>query len=52
MEEELRKALQACVDAMKKSVHDGSTDHLDCHDDGGQFWYEAVKNAEALLNVQ
>jgi hypothetical protein len=47
--EELEKALKACVDAMDKSLRDGSTDHLDCADDGGAFWYDAAEKARQML---
>lgn len=50
-EERLEEAIAELVAAMKKSVREGSTDHLDCHDDGGEFWYNAIDNAEKLLNV-
>jgi hypothetical protein len=47
---ELEKALKATVDAMKESIEVGCTDHLDCCTDGGAFWYDAIENAETLLN--
>lgn len=50
-EEQLEEAIADLVAAMKKSVREGSTDHLDCHNDGGAFWYDAIDNAEKLLNV-
>lgn len=50
MNNELAKqALQSCVAAMQKSRDEGCTDHLDCCDDGGQFWYDAIENAEKAL---
>lgn len=48
-EEALRRALRDCLDAMKKSQDEGCTDHLDCADDGGSFWYDAIAQAEGLL---
>jgi len=46
--EELKAALKECAAAMRKSVEEGCTDHLDCCDDAGQFWHDAVANAERL----
>lgn len=48
-EEALRRALRACVDAMRRSQDEGCTDHLDCADDAGAFWYGAIEQAEGLL---
>lgn len=43
-------ALRDCVTAMKRSSEEGTTDHLDCCEDGGAFWHGAIEKAEALLN--
>ena len=48
----LRQALQGCINAMKKSKEVGCTDHLDCCDDAGAFWYDAIENAKTLLQEQ
>jgi len=48
-EEQLEEVVSKLVAAMKKSVDEGSTDHLDCHDDGGAFWYDAIDEAKALI---
>ena len=48
-EEELEAMVRRLVAAMKKSVDQGSTDHLDCHEDGGEFWYGAIADAKELL---
>jgi hypothetical protein len=47
---ELEEALLATVAAMKESQEVGCTEHLDCASDGGAFWYDAIENAEKLLN--
>ena len=44
-----KQIIEALVAAMKKSVDEGSTDHLDCHEDGGEFWYTALENAKIFL---
>lgn len=46
----LLKALQDCVNAMKYSKEIGCTEYLDAAEDGGDFWYAAMHNAEDLLN--
>lgn len=43
-------ALRDCITAMKRSSEEGTTDHFDCCEDGGAFWYGAIEKAEALLN--
>ena len=43
---ELKRMLANCAYAMRKSVEYGCTDHLDCCDDGGAFWYSALEEAE------
>jgi hypothetical protein len=48
-EETLRQALRRCVTAMCKSQDVGCTDHLDCADDGGAFWYDALESADRAL---
>jgi hypothetical protein len=45
----LREALVQCTKAMRKSVEDGSTCHLDASDDAGDFWYEALLVADETL---
>ena len=47
--DDLEKALRACVAAMKKSQSVGCTEHLDCCEDGGDFWHHAVEEALQLL---
>jgi len=37
--------VQTLVDAMRKSTEIGATDHLDCSDDCGVFWYNALQLA-------
>jgi chromosome segregation ATPase len=46
---ETREALSATSKAMRRSIDDGCTDHLDCCDDGGEFWYVSAEKAEAIL---
>lgn len=48
--ERLRDALVACDCAMGRSVKVGATDHLDCCEDGGEFWYGARRKASSILN--
>lgn len=36
-------------EAMLKSVDIGCTDHLDCCDDGGDFWYRSITTAERFM---
>jgi hypothetical protein len=50
--ERLRKALTAAVSAMRKSVTCGATDHLDCCEDAGDFWYSALDKADQALAQQ
>lgn len=45
----LEAALNKLVNAMDASIHLGCTDHLDCTDDGGAFWYDSVEEARKLL---
>lgn len=47
---QLLTALKACVAAMRKSRDVGCTDHLDCCDDGGQFWWDALETADKLIS--
>lgn len=49
MSDKYEQAIQELVGAMKASVQMGSTDHLDCAEDGGAFWYNAIARSEALL---
>ena len=46
----LEAALNKLVNAMDASIHMGCTDHLDCANDGGAFWYDSVEEARKLLN--
>lgn len=41
-------ALEACVEGMRKSQVVGCTDHLDCWDGAGFYWYGAIKRGEAV----
>jgi len=41
--------LAACIKAMHNVEDHGNLDHLDCAPDGGQFWYDALEQAEAYL---
>ena len=50
-EDQIVNALRACVAAMRKSEEEGSTEHLDAHDDGGAFWYDAIRNAKIVLDM-
>lgn len=45
----LKRALKDCIEAMKRAQDEGVVDHLDCCDDGGQFWYDALQNAESMM---
>jgi len=47
--DELMEALKKCKDAMVKSKEVGCTDHLDCCDDYGAFWHNAVENADETI---
>ena len=47
--DKLFRAVQLCSDAMKKSITDGCTDHLDYSDDAGAFWCDALKAAEVAI---
>jgi hypothetical protein len=44
------RIINRLIAAMKKSEADECTDHLDCTDDAGAFWYDAIKEAKAFLN--
>lgn len=48
--DDLLKALQDCVYAMRHSTEIGCTDYLDASEDTGEFWHTALANAEDLLN--
>lgn len=48
--QQLAAHLSAVVSAMEKSVEVGCTDHLDCCEDGGAFWYDALDEAKSLLD--
>lgn len=48
-EKQLVAALRDCIAAMKKSKNVGCTDHLDCCDDAGAFWYDAIENGLQLI---
>lgn len=45
--EQAERALKLCEAAMRRSVDEGSTDHLDCGEDGGKYWHEAIARAAA-----
>jgi hypothetical protein len=47
-EKKLTAALKACANAMRKSREVGCTDHLDCCDDAGAFWHDALETADNL----
>lgn len=47
---ELVKALNGTVYAMKRSLNEGCTDHLDASDDAGKYWYKAEEKAVKLLS--
>lgn len=49
-DKELAIALRVCVDAMKRSVDIGCTDHLDSCRDAGAFWHDAIAAGEAALS--
>lgn len=49
---QLEQVIEQLVGAMKASVQHGSTDHLDCHQDGGEFWHNAIELAEAVLGYR
>ena len=51
-QQELERLVEQLVGAMKKSVKVGCTDHLDCCDDAGEFWYNAISDAEDLLGYR
>jgi len=48
-EQELEAMVERLVAAMKEAHNVGCVDHLDCCDDGGEFWYGAIEDAKALL---
>ncbi len=41
--------LTACIKAMHLVQDTGNLDHLDCAPDGGQFWRDALEQAEDFL---
>ena len=48
-EQELMQAVTDLLAAMKKAVDIGCVDHLDCADDGGAFWYDAMEQEKEVL---
>ena len=48
-EEQLEECIRTLLAAMKEAHDVGCVDHLDCADDGGAFWYDAIEEAKALL---
>lgn len=44
-----REIIAQLVDAMNRSAEEGCTDHLDCCDDAGEFWYTALHAGETYL---
>ena len=46
---DLRRALKKCYNAMVKSEKIGCTDRLDCAEDNGDFWNNALADAQELL---
>lgn len=46
---DLKQIIKELLDAMHESEKCGCTDHLDCCDDGGAFWYDAIKRAKEAL---
>lgn len=49
-EQELEAVVERLIAAMKDSIDYGCTDHLDCCEDAGAFWYDAIDEAQALLD--
>lgn len=45
-----REIITILVNAMQEAKECGCVDHLDCADDGGEFWYAALTAGEAYLN--
>ena len=51
LERELAKAREIAArlaKAMRTSVDSGSTDHLDCHEDAGAYWHDALEAWDKL----
>jgi hypothetical protein len=48
-EDQLEAVVKQLADAMKEAMHVGCVDHLDCAEDGGDFWYNALDRASEIL---
>ncbi len=49
MASDMRKAIRRLIDAMEKAEEVGIADHFDCDDEGGKWWYNAIKYGEKVL---
>lgn len=47
--DDAKDIIRELLEAMKEAERVGCVDHLDCCDDGGAFWYDAVERAEEAL---
>lgn len=48
-EQKLENAVRSLLAAIKEAQDAGCIDHLDCCDDGGDFWYNAIEAANESL---
>ncbi len=47
-----KAALIHCLAAMRTAEDSGCVDHLNCADDGGEFWHKAKRLAQECFNVR
>jgi hypothetical protein len=47
-----RDVIQQLSAAMRESMENGCTEHLDCWDEAEQLWYGPLKRAEMLLGSE